>query len=136
MTDSPEMHFLPDFGLPPVFPPGDSWESVRRPPRHSDEALTGTTRGWLRRLPVGRRPLHLCAQFPRVANLIAWNWGDPVLTHEVLDDLLADRRGGRAGFPKPVALELRRLRDFIERTGETEQAQGYMESLRRFWSKH
>lgn len=71
-----------------------------------------------------------------MANLIAWNWRDPVLSHEVLDDLLADRRGGREGFPKAIATELRRLRDFIERHGVTVQNPGYMETLRRLWSKH
>jgi hypothetical protein len=114
----------------------DSWESVRRPDRHSDEALTGTTRLWLRRLPPGRRPVQLCTQFPRVANLLAWHWRDPVLLHELLGDLLADRRGGRAGFPKAVAFELRRLRDLAERNASTESAPGTLEALRRFWSRH
>ena len=136
MDDGPGMRHLPNFGLPDVFPTVDAWESIRRPTRHSDGALTGTARLWLRKLPAGRRPLQLCHQFPRVANLIAWHWRDPVLTHEVLDDLLADRRGGRQGFPKTIAWELRRLRDFIERRGETEPGPGYMEALRRFWSKH
>lgn len=130
------MRHLPNFVLPEAFQAVDSWDSVRRAARHSDEGLTGTTRLWLRRLPAGRRPLQLCSQFPRVANLIAWNWRDPVLSHEVLDDLLADRRGGREGFPKAIATELRRLRDFIERHGVTVQNPGYMETLRRLWSKH
>ena len=132
------MHTLPDFGphdLPWLV---DCWESVRRPSRHHDEALTGTARGWLRRLPPGRRPDHLCAQFPRLANLLAWNWRDPVLTHELLDDLLADRRGGPGGFPKAITFELRRLRKLTERRGEPEPepVQGTLEALRRFWSNH
>ena len=120
------------------------WEPLRRPPRHNDEALTGTTRHWLRRLPVGRRPLRLCEQFPRVANRIAWHWRDPQAAAEVLDDLLIDRRGGRAGFPKPIVLELRRLRDFNERTGQrrdtpdadSERPHGYLDALRQLWSGH
>lgn len=134
------MHKLPNFGPPEVSFLVDTWESVRRPARHSDEALTGTTRGWLRKLPPGRRPVHLCEQFPRLANLLAWHWRDPVRTHELLDDLLNDRRGGRAGFPKLVALELRRLRDFSDRHGEsdtdTTTRPGALEVLRRFWSRH
>jgi hypothetical protein len=90
----------------------EPWLRQRRPPRGSDEALTGTTRGWLRRLPSGRRPLHLCERFPRVANRIAWCWADAALADQVLDDLLTDRRGGREGFPRAVVVELRRLRDF------------------------
>ena len=132
------MHKFTNFGphdLPSLV---DSWESVRRPSRHNDEALTGTTRAWLRRLPPGRRPNQLCVQFPRLANLLAWNWRDPVLTHGLLDELLADRRGGRAGFPKAIALELDRLRDLIEHRGETEPVPVHrtLETLRRFWSKH
>jgi hypothetical protein len=96
-------------------PPGDDaspWLRQRRPPRASDEALTGTTRGWLRRLPAGRRPLHLCERFPRVANRIAWCWADATLADQVFDDLLVDRRGGREGFPRVIVVELRRLREF------------------------
>jgi hypothetical protein len=134
------MHKLPNFGPAEVSFLVDTWESVRRPARHSDEALTGTTRGWLRKLPPGRRPVHLCEQFPRVANLLAWHWRDPVLTHELLDDLLSDRRGGRAGFPKLIAFELRRLRDVTERHGDCDTdaptRPGALEVLRRFWSRH
>jgi len=134
------MHKLANFGPPELSFLVDTWESVRRPSRHRDEALTGTARGWLRKLPPGRRPVQLCEQFPRVANLLAWHWPDPVLTHELLDDLLSDRRGGRAGFPKPIALELRRLRDFTERCGECDIdapiRRSPLEVLRRFWSRH
>ena len=98
--------------------PAPPWLRERRAPRGSDDALTGTTRAWLRRLPLGRRPLHLCERFPRVANRIAWCWLDAVLTDQVFDDLLTDRRGGREGFPRAVVVELRRLRDFrVQRAG-------------------
>jgi hypothetical protein len=89
---------------------GQDWQ--RRAPRECDQALTGTTRHWLRRLPAGRRPWRLCEHFPRVANRIAWCWPDAALAAQVLDDLLVDRRGGRRGFPAPVARELQRLRQF------------------------
>src|SRR4051812_22772886 len=70
------------------------WAQVRRPHRHSDDALTGTARHWLRRLPPARKPLRLCERFPRVANRIAWCWPDAALCAQVFDDLLLDRRGG------------------------------------------
>lgn len=95
-------------------PDGDEplWTRLRREPRGSDAALTGTARAWLRRLPGGRRPLRLCERFPRVANRIAWCWRDAVLADAVFDDLLTDRRGGRGGFPQGVVMELRRLREY------------------------
>jgi hypothetical protein len=130
------MHKIPSFGPPEVSFQADTWESVRRPVRHSDEALTGTTRAWLRKLPPGRRPSQLCTQFPRLANLLAWHWRDPVRAHELLGDLLTDRRGGRAGFPRAIAFELRRLRDFTERSNEIQSTHGTLHALRRFWSAH
>ena len=120
----------------------DTGVPLRRPDRHSDEALTGTTRTWLRMLPAGRRPTQLCTQIPRLANLLAWHWRDPVLSHKLLEDLLTDRRGGRAGFPKAIAFELRRLHDFTEHHGGADSDRdsgwrhGTLESLRRFWSRH
>lgn len=132
------MRPLPRFGLPGTETPapGDPWEPLRRAPRHSDEALTGTTRVWLRKLPAGRRPQQLCMQFPRVANRLAWHWCDPVQARMVLDDLLQDRRGGRAGFPAAVVQELRRLRDYHDRMAEQAQGPGYLELLRRWWPRH
>ena len=82
----------------------------RRPARLSDEALTGTTRVWLRKLPWRQRPLALCERFPRVANQLAWCWGDAALSAQMIEDLLQDRRGGRRGFPTHVVRELQRLR--------------------------
>jgi hypothetical protein len=130
------MRPFPRLGLPDAAAPADPWEPLRRPPRHSDEALTGTTRAWLRRLPAGRRPQLLCMQFPRVANRIAWQWADPPQAQAVLDDLLHDRRGGRAGFPAPVVQELRRLRDFLDRAAEQAHPAGHLDLLRRWWPRH
>ena len=88
------------------------WARVRREPRDSDHALTGTTRRWLRELPSRRRPLRLCESHPRVANRISWCWPDAILSDALLDDLLVDRRGGRHGFAPTVVRELQRLREF------------------------
>ena len=82
----------------------------RRAPRADDRILTPATLAWLRSLPPRRRPLQLAAQFPRIANRIAWCWDDDDLTAQVFDDLLVDRRGGRIGFPDPVRRELVGLR--------------------------
>lgn len=88
------------------------WGAVRRPARACDNALTGTTRRWLRELPPRRRPLRLCELYPRVANRLAWCWHDATLSEAVIEDLLVDRRGGRQGLPPTTVRELQRLRDF------------------------
>jgi len=57
-----------------------------------------------------------------VVNRLALSWRDPVVTGHVWDDLLVDRRSGRAGFPRPVLAELLRLRDYhSRRRGEASQ---------------
>lgn len=85
-------------------------QTDRRPARLSDQALTGTTRHWLQRMPWRQRPLALCERFPHVANRLAWCWNDAVVRERTFDELLADRRGGRRGFPTPVLRDLERLR--------------------------
>lgn len=122
--------------LPGPLPMADCWEAVRRPGRHTDEALTGTTRIWLRKLVPGRRPQQLCVLYPRLANQLAWHWRDPALTLQLLDELLVDRRGGRRGFPRVVVVELRRLRDLVEHPDLPGPPAGYWQSLRQAWSGH
>lgn len=84
----------------------------RRPERHSDQALTGTTRRWLRLMSWRQQPLSLCERFPHVANRLAWCWDDPAQREQLFDELLGDRRGGRRGFPGPVLRDLQRLRSW------------------------
>jgi hypothetical protein len=102
---------MPLLGLPSDLEEARS-HGLRRAARHSDEALSGTARIWLRRLPRRQRPLQLCERYPRVANRIAFCWHDAALAEQALDDLLVDRRGGRRGFPLAVVRELQRLREF------------------------
>lgn len=90
------------------------WAMVRRTERACDGALNGTSRLWLRKLPPRRRPMRLCASYPRVANRIAWAWPDSELSMRLLDELLIDRRGGRRGFGVAINRELQRLQDFNE----------------------
>ena len=104
---------------------------VRRPERACDSALTGTTRRWLRKLPARRRPLRLCAAFPRVANRIAWCWHDSVLSQQLLDDLLTDRRGGRRGFCAAIHREMQRLREFNAAQRVESQPEGLWHILTR-----
>lgn len=73
--------------------------------------LPGTIK-WLATLPVAVRPQMLASQFARVTNLLAIQWGTPTSCGAYFDELLTDRRGGRAGFPQPVQLELLKLRNY------------------------
>jgi len=103
----------------PGEPGFSAWAAVRRAERACDGALTGTTRVWLRRLPPRRRPVRLCALYPRVANRLAWSWSSAEASALLLDELCADRRGGRRGFPTCVTRELRRLQQFnLQQRGE------------------
>ena len=112
-------------------PWAQDWQRVRRPECTRDLALTGTTRRWLQRLPARRRPYRLCTAYPRVANRIAWVWADEAVTAQVLDDLLTDRRGGRAGFPHWVTRELRRLQEFNQQHRTEVRPEGLLEAAGR-----
>jgi hypothetical protein len=56
------------------------------------------------------QPTHLIAEYPRIANRLAFAWQDPKAVRDVLDDVLVDRRGDRQGFPPMVRAELLRIR--------------------------
>lgn len=85
------------------------WTTRRRPPSATDRALTSAALAWLVELPRSVRPEQLSQQYPRVVNAMAARWSDPWARRDYLDDLLQDKRGGRAGFPPEVAAELKRL---------------------------
>ena len=65
---------------------------------------------WAGDLPKPVRPIALVGGFPRIANLLAANWKDPIAFHKYMGNLLIDRRGGRHGFPPEIKEELVRLR--------------------------
>ena len=70
-----------------------------------DQQLPAATR-WAKSLPVDVQPLGLLQTFPRIANALARLWKNDLERQMYLDDLLADRRGGRQGFPPDVQYEL------------------------------
>jgi hypothetical protein len=92
-----------------------SWELQRRKPVATDRALSGVAMEWLVHLPLDVQPRKLAERFPRIANLIAANWSDRARSVAGLDSLIADRRGGRRGFPMEVESELRGLRQYLDR---------------------
>jgi|SRR5438105_613003 len=93
----------------PVDPDRD-WTQVRRA-RPADYILP-ISKQWLRSLPHNVVPLALIVQFPRIVNLIAMQWNDRGTCPAFFEELLADRRGGRQGFPDDVRRELSRLRNY------------------------
>lgn len=66
------------------------------------------------KLPSDLSVVHLYADFPHVLNKIAMTWGDHESFYRLMDDLLIDKRGGRAGFPFASAIELSRLAEHYE----------------------
>ena len=77
--------------------------------------LSSTATTWLQSLPPALRPHELCRTYPRLANRLALCWNELPLIEAVFNELLVDRRGGRIGFPVPVAAELLRLHAWCER---------------------
>lgn len=71
--------------------------------------LLPATKQWAHTLPRNVVPHALLARFPRIANQLCRNWGEPA-GRDYLYELLVDRRGARRGFPQEVLDELLRLR--------------------------
>ena len=67
---------------------------------------------WLGNLPEGVRPKALASRYPRIANLLALEWNKPAACSAYFDDLLADRRSNRQGFPADVYCDLLVLQDY------------------------
>lgn len=90
-------------------------QAARSPLSTHDATLSFAAQEWQRALPANLRPQQLCAVYPRVANRLALCWNDLSLVDSVFNELLLDRRGGRAGFPASIAAELMRLHALHER---------------------
>ena len=91
----------------PVQPRPDAdrdWSSVRR--ARPAEYLLPLTEKWFDAFPSDKAPCALATQYPRICNLIAVHWNDMRGAPELFEDLLTDRRGGRAGFPPAVRRDL------------------------------
>ena len=67
---------------------------------------------WLKSLPPEVRPVALATKYARVVNLLAQQWNDQDACCAYFCTLLADRRGGRKGFPADVRADIRMLQEY------------------------
>ena len=86
------------------------WSSMRK--TQPVDYLLPKSDEWFDALPPDVAPCALATYFPRIVNLIASNWNDRRSAPKVFEELLFDRRGGRAGFPPAVKRDLQRLQQF------------------------
>jgi hypothetical protein len=86
------------------------WTSVRK--ARPAEYMLPLTEKWFDAFPADKAPCALVSQYPRVANMIAVQWRDRRGAPELFDDLLTDKRGGRAGFPPAVRRDLMMLQEY------------------------
>lgn len=89
---------------------GPDWASMRKAEPY--DKLTALTANWAKTLPPKVKPEALMEKYPRIANMVAANWPDPLARSTCLEDLIRDRRGGRKGFAPQVAEDLAILRMF------------------------
>ena len=93
-----------DSGLEPASLSEDSFGARRK--AEPANVLLPVARAWLASLPDSVRPVQLARHYPRLANRFATAWSDKASVALVFDDLLADRRGTRRGFPPAVEANL------------------------------
>ena len=99
-------------------------DTPKGPPR--DEKLTSAAEGWLMNLPEDVRPTVVVEKYPRIVNRMAELWRRPDVFMDYVDGLLVDQRGGRAGFPMSVALELATIKDHYEMVVHPELTKAYL----------
>ena len=86
------------------------WSAVRKA-KPADYLLPQSEK-WFDALPPSIAPCALASQFPRIVNMIVAQWNDHRNAPGLFEELLGDRRGGRAGFPPMVRRDLLNLQEF------------------------
>jgi hypothetical protein len=100
----------PAASAPSPFAPTSEWTSVRK--ARPAEYLLPQSEKWFDALPSQVMPCALATAFPRIVNVIVAQWKDHRGAPELFEELLGDRRGGRAGFPPAVRRDLLKLQEF------------------------
>jgi hypothetical protein len=90
--------------------PAADWSMARK--AQPANFLFPQSRKWLEALPPEVAPSALATEYPRIVNIIVSQWSDPLGVPELFEELLGDRRGGRAGFPPAVRRDLLNLQEF------------------------
>jgi hypothetical protein len=83
----------------------------RHQPEKDDLELSAAGLTWLASIEQPARPIKLAAAFPRIVNRMAKLWKQPREMDRYFDELLADTRGNRKGFPLNILMELSTLKD-------------------------
>ena len=86
------------------------WSGARKA-RPADYLLPQSEK-WFDALPPTVAPCALASQFPRIVNMIVAQWNDVLNAPGLFEELLGDRRGGRAGFPPAVRRDLLNVQEF------------------------
>ena len=86
----------------------------RHQPEKDDLELSEVGLTWLASVDQSARPIRLAASFPRIVNRMAKLWKIPREMERYLEELLADTRGNRSGFPLNILMELSILKDFYK----------------------
>lgn len=97
--------------LPPAVDAGSArWQSLRK--AMPAGYLLPSTRKWVASLPAEVYPKVLARRYPRIVNVIAAQWNDRGGCPELFQELLGDRRGGRAGFPPGAYRDIVALQEY------------------------
>lgn len=91
-------------------PDATDWSGVRKA-KPADYLLPQSEK-WFDALPPDVAPCALASQFPRIVNLIVAQWNDHRGAPDLFEELLGDRRGGRAGFPPAVRRDLLKIQEY------------------------
>jgi propanediol dehydratase small subunit len=86
----------------------------RHQPEKDDLELSAAGLTWLASIERSARPIRLAAAFPRIVNRMAKLWKVPREMDRYFEELLADTRGNRKGFPLNILMELSTLKDHYQ----------------------
>ncbi len=100
----------------------------RHQPEKDDLELSPAGEALLAYLEESVRPKEIAAGFPRIVNRMAKLWKMPREMERYFEELLADTRGNRKGFPLKILMELSTLKDFYK-------AKAYPTAQRDVWDK-